>query len=78
MGIAELDLNLFHESLQTIQIRRAAQEDQNLRYALFGKGWKYVRFCSLLPPPAFLETSGEEKEQSELVFTCLASLCSFL
>jgi phenylacetate-CoA ligase len=73
MGIAELDLNLFHESPHTIQIRRAAQEDKNLRYALFGNE---VEVCPILfhyyPHRIFLEALGEENEPSELVFSMLS------
>lgn len=36
MGVAELDLNLFHESRYTIAIRREAQKNEELRKELFG------------------------------------------
>lgn len=38
MGVAELDLNLFHESRDSIRIQRAALADKRLRYALYGEG----------------------------------------
>ncbi len=73
MGIAELDLNLFHESIHTIRIRRAAQEDRNLRYALFGEG---VEVCPILfhyyPHRMFLETTESHDGTQELVFSMLS------
>ncbi len=45
MGIAELDLNIFHETKNTIAIRRAAHADPQLRCALFGKE---TRVCPML------------------------------
>lgn len=73
MGIAELDLNLFHESIYTIQIRRAAQEESKLRYALFGEG---VEVCPILfhyyPHRLFLEAISEENGPPELVFSMLS------
>src|SRR5205814_667277 len=36
MGVAELDLNIFHETADTIAIRRLAHRDPALRRALFG------------------------------------------
>ncbi|MBL8698487.1 MAG: hypothetical protein JNK67_08945 [Alphaproteobacteria bacterium] len=36
MGVAELDLNIFHETRDTIRLRRAAHRDLALREALFG------------------------------------------
>jgi len=73
MGIAELDLNLFHESVHTIRIRRAAQEDSALRHALFGEG---VEICPILfhyyPHRVFLEAISEGNETSELIFSMLS------
>ncbi len=73
MGIAELDLNLFHESAQTIALRRRAQNDQTLRQALFGP-WSKV--CPILfhyyPHRMFLEALPETGEDKELVFSMLS------
>jgi len=73
MGIAELDLNLFHESPHTIRIQKAAQGDKNLRYGLFGEG---VEVCPILfhyyPHRIFLEVLGDEGEKPELVFSMLS------
>lgn len=73
MGIAELDLNLFHESIHTILIRRAAQEDKDLRHALFGEG---LEVCPILfhyyPHRIFLEAIGAKGGKQELVFSMLS------
>ena len=73
MGIAELDLNLFHESVHTIQIRRVAQEDKDLRCALFGEG---VEVCPILfhyyPHRIFLEAIGAKGDKQEFVFSMLS------
>jgi phenylacetate-CoA ligase len=44
MGVAELDLNIFHETRDTIAMRRAAHRDPILREALFGSG---IRACPM-------------------------------
>jgi phenylacetate-CoA ligase len=73
MGIAELDLNLFHESFCSIQIRRAAQQNEQLRTALFGPGTK---ICPILfhyyPHRMFLEALPEGSADKELVFSMLS------
>ncbi len=73
MGIAELDLNLFHESGHSILIRRKIQENQPLREELFGKG---IRFSPIIfhyyPHRIFLEALPESSEEKELVFSMLS------
>lgn len=73
MGIAELDLNLFHESIHTIRIRRTAQEDKRLRYALFGEG---IEVCPILfhyyPHRTYLEAISQDGGQPELIFSMLS------
>lgn len=72
MGVAELDLNLFHESLQTILIRRKAQEDVKFREALFGKDVKAVPiFMHYYPHRIFLESLPKNSRNGELVFSML-------
>jgi phenylacetate-CoA ligase len=45
MGVAELDLNIFHETRDTIRLRRTAHRDAKLRAALFGED---ARLCPML------------------------------
>lgn len=73
MGIAELDLNLFHESPCSINIRRYAQENDILRKILFGEDCKA---CPILfhyyPHRIFLEALPEEAKEKELIFSMLS------
>ncbi len=73
MGIAELDLNLFHESADTINIRRFAQENEDLKKDLFGKD---IKASPLLfhyyPHRIFLEALPKDAEEKELVFSMLS------
>jgi len=72
-GSAELELNLFHESVQSIMIRQAAQKDKKLRYALFGEG---VEVCPSIfhyyPHRSYVETVTESGGKPELVFSMLS------
>lgn len=73
MGIAELDLNLFHESFDTIKIRRKVQEDPELRKALFGKNCKVPPVIfHYYPHRIFLEALPADSEHKELVFSMLS------
>lgn len=45
MGVAELDLNIFHETRDTLALRRLAHRDAAVRAAMFGAG---VRYCPML------------------------------
>lgn len=73
MGIAELDLNLFHESIHSSRLRRLAQDDVNFREALFGKN---IRACPILfhyyPHRIFLEALPQDRTEKELVFSMLS------
>ena len=73
MGVAELDLNIFHETLDTIVIRRLAHRDPALRRALFGSA---ARVCPMLfayyPHRCFVETLADDEEPSELVISMLS------
>jgi len=72
-GIAELDLNLFHESWHTILIRRKSQEDKNLREAVFGKETKISPIlCHYYPHRIFLEALPVKAKEKELVFSILS------
>lgn len=72
MGIAELDLNLFHESKYTIHIRRAVQNNPELRKALFGNVRSTPEIYHYYPHRIFLETLPEKSEYKELVFSMLS------
>lgn len=56
MGVAELDLNIFHETRDTLALRRLAHRDATVRTELFGEG---VRYCPMLfiyyPHRSFVE-----------------------
>ncbi len=73
MGVAELDLNLFHESRDSIRIQRAALVDSRLRYALYGHR------CDMQPPlfhyyphRTFLELITSDSGSPELVVSMLS------
>lgn len=73
MGVAELDLNLFHESRHSIQLRRLAQRDVAFREALFGKGTKVPpELYHYYPHRIFLEAVSENGIDKELVFSMLS------
>ena len=72
MGISELGLSLFHETPETVRIRRAARDDHTLRDALFGEG---CEVCPLVmqyhPQLTFMETVPTESGSPELVVSML-------
>jgi len=73
MGIAELDLNLFHESLYTINIRRKIQADAKLKKTLFGEDTKAAPILfHYYPHRIFLEALPENAKSKELVFSMLS------
>lgn len=73
MGIAELDLNLFHESPFTIQIRKACAKDQQLNHALFGGDFLAIPLLMhYYPHRLYLETANGPTQGGELVFTMLS------
>ncbi|PXX35321.1 hypothetical protein [Undibacterium pigrum] len=73
MGVAELDLNLFHETRETIRIRRLAHRNPALRRALFGED---TRCCPMFfiyyPNRCYIETLDRDDQQQELVVSMLS------
>lgn len=73
MGVAELDLNIFHETRETIRIRRLAHRDPALRKALFGSE---RTFCPMLfayyPHRCYVETVPAAGSEDELVVSMLS------
>jgi len=73
MGVAELDLNIFHETLDTISIRRLAHEDPVLRRMLFGEAATVCpMFFVYYPTRCFLEEHPTDYDQPELVVSMLS------
>ncbi|MGD9948197.1 MAG: hypothetical protein AB7U29_06910 [Desulfobulbus sp.] len=73
MGVAELDLNLFHESQDSIRIQRAALADSQLRYALYGQGCDVQpTLFHYYPHRTFLEVSASGDGSPELVVSMLS------
>ena len=72
MGIAELDLNIFHETRESVHIRRLAHTNPALREALFGQ----ENFCPMLfiyyPHRCFVETFPSKIGQSELAISMIS------
>jgi phenylacetate-CoA ligase len=73
MGVAELDLNIFHETRETIRIRRLAHGDAELRRRLFGTA---VPWCPMLfvyyPHRCYVEELAIESGHSELLMSMLS------
>lgn len=73
MGIAELDLNLFHESKYTIGIRSKLQDDPAFRKELFQEELKSSPIIfHYYPHRIFLEALPEDSPEKELVFSMLS------
>jgi phenylacetate-CoA ligase len=73
MGIAELDLNIFHETKDTIRIRRLAHHDPQLRRALFGDGTTVCpMFFVYYPTRCYVETNPTQHVPGELVLSMLS------
>lgn len=73
MGLAELDLNLLHESQELIQVRKAISEDQKLKEAFFGTQFKYTpSLLHYYPHRCYIEVKGG-KDTGQLVFSMLSS-----
>lgn len=72
MGVAELDLNIFHETREAVHIRRLAHNDSALREALFGK----QNFCPMLfvyyPHRCFVEALPSNMGQAELAISMIS------
>lgn len=74
MGVAELDLNLFHESRDSIRIQRAALADQRLRHALYGQGCEVQpTLFHYYPHRTFLEVVESGDGSPELVVSMLSN-----
>jgi len=73
MGVAELDLNIFHETRESIEIRRLAHQDEKLRKALFGDD---VDFCPMFfvyyPQRCYVEELPRGDGHNELVISMLS------
>jgi phenylacetate-CoA ligase len=73
MGVAELDLNLFHETREAVRIRRLAHKNPALRESLFGTA---VRFCPMFfvryPHRCYVETIDVGRGHEELVISMLS------
>ncbi len=73
MGVAELDLNLFHESRDSIRIQRAALADKKLRYALYGEGCDVQpTLFHYYPHRTYLEVVESGDGSPELVVSMLS------
>jgi phenylacetate-CoA ligase len=73
MGVAELDLNIFHETREAVRIRRLAHANPALRQSLFGNK---VRFCPMFfvryPHRCYVEAIDVGREHEELVISMLS------
>lgn len=73
MGVAELDLNIFHETHDTVQMRRLAHENPAFRRALFGDD---ARCCPMFfvyyPHRCYVEELPAGNAQNELVMSVLS------
>ena len=74
MGVAELDLNIFHETPDTIAIRRLAHRDPALRRALFGDDTTVCpMFFVYYPQRCYVEELPTGKTEPELVISMLSA-----
>lgn len=72
MGLSELSVSIFSESFETILIRRAAQNDRQLRYALFGEGTEVCpELMQYYPQQTHIETVPDESGAEQLVVSML-------
>ena len=73
MGVAELDLNIFHETFDTVRLRRQAHADPQLREALFGPE---AAFCPMFfvyyPHRCYVEELALDSGPPELVLSMLS------
>lgn len=72
MGVAELDLNIFHETRDTIAMRRAAHRDPVLREALFGSGSRICPMFFIYYPHRTLVEELPVDDGAELVISMLS------
>ena len=72
MGMSELSLSIFSENFQTIQLRRMAHKNSEVRHALFGEG---TDVCPLVmqyfPQQTYIETVPDQKGSLELVVSTI-------
>lgn len=72
MGICELGLSLFHESVHSVRIQRLAYENRELRYALYGEGVDILpTLFHYYPHKTFIEVAGEGEGPGDLVISML-------
>ena len=72
MGLSELSLSIFCESVDTIRIRRKAQQDRRLRHALFGEGTEVCpEIMQYHPSQTCVESIRDESGSPELVVSML-------
>ena len=73
MGVAELDLNIFHETRDTIRIRRLAHRNPALRRALFGDATAVCpMFFIYYPHRCYVEELAGNGTEPELVISMLS------
>ncbi|MDB5989731.1 MAG: hypothetical protein JWQ10_1134 [Herbaspirillum sp.] len=74
MGVAELDLNIFHETRETVSIRRMAHADPDFRAKLFGPntGGCCPMFFIYYPHRCLVEELPATDEYNELVISMLS------
>lgn len=73
MGITELGMNLFHETEDTIKIRKLLVKDKSLYKALFGDEQKLIPLIMhYYPNRVFLESVPDNCPDSDLVFSMLS------
>jgi phenylacetate-CoA ligase len=77
MGVAELDLNIFHETRDTVALRRLAHKDPSVRSKLFGNE---ARFCPMLfvyyPHRSFVERAPDTLPGGEGFYELALSMLS--
>jgi phenylacetate-CoA ligase len=72
MGVAELDLNIFHETRDTVRMRRAAHRDTRLRAALFGADARLCPMFFVYYPHRTLVEELPAGDATELVISILS------
>ena len=72
MGLSELSLSIFCESAETIRIRRAAMQDSQLRYDLFGEGTEACpQLMQYHPSQTYIESIDDPAGSPQLVVSML-------
>lgn len=71
MGMSELALSVFSESVETIRIRRLAQGDATLRQALFGRTDIVPELMQYFPMRTYVETiPGDDDQPADPATPC--------